>query len=59
VRLEAVRLKAAATNFVDAAKLDFVTREKRILLVAFSRKTEDVRGSAREYFFASADSNQL
>ena len=31
-------------HFVGAAKLNFVSREKRILLVAFSRARVDVRG---------------
>jgi hypothetical protein len=30
-------------DFVDRRKLDFVDREKRILLVAFSRKRVDFR----------------
>jgi hypothetical protein len=42
--LASVGEKGLAADFFSAAKLVFVTRKKRILLVAFLRKMVDVRG---------------
>jgi hypothetical protein len=42
-------------DFSNRRKLEFATREKRILLVAFSRRMVDVSPGPLSIFFASVD----
>jgi hypothetical protein len=46
-------------DFVNAAKLNFVDREKRILWVTFSRKMADVRGEDALLAFENRSSFSL